>query len=59
MIFFSEKSQRQAQEIITKNDGARRVLTFLSGLSILHCHQNPLNHFWLSFLQTGSYLFFY
>lgn len=42
-----------------KNDGTRRVIAFLSGLSILHCHQNPLTHFRFSFWRTGSYLFFY
>ena len=59
MNFCSEKSQRQAQEIITKNDGTRRVLAFLSGLSILHCHQNPLTSFSFSFSRTGSYSFVY
>ncbi|MDC9779491.1 hypothetical protein PSG01_17920, partial [Proteus mirabilis] len=57
MNFFSGKSQRQAQEIITKNDGTHRVLAFLSGLSILHSPQNPFTIFSFSFSRTGSYSF--
>ncbi|EPD9433175.1 hypothetical protein ACSFRH_004694, partial [Escherichia coli] len=40
-------------------DKESEMYAFEPSLSILHCHQNPLNHFWFSFLRTGSYLFFY
>ncbi|HDU8497243.1 TPA: hypothetical protein RG683_003869 [Morganella morganii] len=38
-------------------DKESEMYAFEPSLSILHCHQNPLNHFWFSFLLTGSYVF--
>ena len=40
-------------------DNPRKMVPFLSGLSILHCPQNPLTIFSFSFSRMGSYLFFY
>jgi len=48
LIFKKEPAAGSGKNVFL--DNPRKMVPFLSGLSILHCPQNPSDHFWFSFL---------